>query len=218
MVKMTRNKELLKRLEALQVIANRKCSSEVIYIDLEEFLASKFSDFETFFKEKTKKSSDDTVVIVDDMPLQVNIYLDTDLILSSPKDVILKFFKAAEKNDEIEYMKLYIQLFEEAFDLKDIPSKEYFMTDPSLNFLNGSLFADGKHWTEEEHRERYWEMEVSEIADKFDVYAEVFAKMSPFYKDFMEHFKILSVEELVERYKDQRFFKMIRSHTCETQK
>lgn len=195
MIKKVRTKELLKRLEALKTVADRK-NPGVILIDLEEFMSSNFNDYEEFIKDKTRKSADNAVAIVDDMALQVDIYLDTDLILSSSKDVILKFIKAAEKNDEIEYMILYIQLFEESFELKDIPSKEYFMTDPSFNFMD------------EEHRKKHWERIVRHNAAEFDVYAQVFADMSPFYKDFLEHYRILSVEELVERYKDQRFFRM----------
>ena len=215
MIKKTRTKELLKRLEALQTVANKKNAS-VVLIDLEEYMSSSFNNFEDFIKDKTKKTSDDAVVIIDDMVLQVDVYLDMDLILSSSKDVIAEFIQASEHNDEIEYMKLYIQLFEESFDLKNIPSKEHFMTDPSFNFLKNSHSCNGKMMSEAECREKFWEMEVRENAAKFDVYAQVFADMSPFYKDFLKHYRILSVGELVERYKDQRFFKTVCKNGCNT--
>ena len=63
--------------------------------------------------------------------------------------------------------------------------------------------------TDEELREQHYEGCLADNALRYDVLADVFSENKClFYKDFLEHYKVLSIEELVERYKDQRFFKM----------
>ena len=86
------------------------------------------------------------------------------------------------------------------------------MTTPTLNFLHNALGDGTRFLTDEEARQRYYERELWSSALSFDTCSEVFTEAcNLFYKDFLDHFKILSVEELLERYKDPRFFKMIRS-------
>ena len=219
MVKRTRNKDLLKRLDKLQSMVITKTGDAVI-IDFETWFKSKEKGkFSDYIRRTLANKPDDITVIIDDMLLETSMYLPCELIYDSPKDVIKKFVKAASESDEIQFMKMFIELFEEAFDLHDVPDREYFMTTPELNCLHQSHFENGRWLTDEEVRQRYYERELWSSALSFDTCSEVFTEAGNlFYKDFLDHFKILSVEELVERYKDQRFFKMIRSNTGETQK
>lgn len=60
---------------------------------------------------------------------------------------------------------------------------------------------------------RFMELYISLFEEYLAVDADVFSESGrEFYKDFLEHYKILSIEELVERYKDKKFFHMIKSH------
>lgn len=63
---------------------------------------------------------------------------------------------------------------------------------------------------------RFMELYISLIEEYFDLdvlETDIFSNSKmQFYKDFLEHYKILSIDELVERYKDQKFFHMIKSH------
>ena len=219
MIKRARNKELLKRLDKLQSIVITK-TTEAVIIDLETWLKSKEKGkFSDYIKRLLANKSDDTTVIIDNMLLETSMYLPCELIYDSPKDVIKKFVKAASESDDIQFMKMFIELFEEAFDLHDVPDREYFMTTPTLNFLHNAHGDGTRFLTDEEARQRYYEMELEHSASCFDICSDIFTEAGNlFYKDFLEHFKLLSVEDLVERYKDQRFFKMIRSNTGETQK
>lgn len=180
MVKRTRNKELLKRLEALQVIANRKCS-ETVFIDLKEWVESSDSGrFINYVCRFLKNKSKDVTLIIDDLILETSMYLDTSILYNENKESIKQFVNFASTKDDISFMKKYIEVFETVF-----------MTDYSS---------------------------YQDLQEKYDDTKSKLIENNDFFQDFLEHFKMLSVEELVERYKDQRFFKMIRSHTCETQK
>ena len=73
MVKRTRNKELLKRLETLEVIANRKCS-ETVFVDLKEWIQSSDSGrFINYVCRLLKNKSKDTTLIVDDLILETSM-------------------------------------------------------------------------------------------------------------------------------------------------
>ncbi len=140
------------------------------------------------------------------------MYIPTEILFDAEKDVVKELVKAASESDEIKFIKLYIELFDELFDLGEIPDKNYYMTTPKLNFLHGSKGYFGRYLTDEEVRQEYFESELSENALSYDVCAEVFSKSNlSFYKDFLDHYKVLSIEQLVERYKDQRFFKALLS-------
>lgn len=211
MVKRAVNKDLLKRLDRLQSMVKMK-SSESVIIVLEDWIKSKETGkFSDYIKKSLLNKSDDTTVIIDDMLLETDMYLPCELIFDSTKDVIKKFVKAAGESDEVQFMKLFIELFEEAFDLHDIPDREYYMTTPKLNFMHQSVREGGRWLTDEELRQRHYESELQHSASSFDICSDIFTESgSLFYKDFLEHYKILSVEELVERYKDQRFFHMMK--------
>lgn len=180
MVKRTRNKELLKRLETLEVIANRKCS-ETVFVDLKEWIQSSDSGrFINYVCRLLKNKSKDTTLIVDDLILETSMYLDTSILYNEDKESIKQFVNFAIAKDDISFMKKYIEVFETVF-----------MADYSS---------------------------YQDLQEKYDDTKSKLIKTNDFFQDFMEHFKLLSVEDLVERYKNQRFFKMIRSNTGETQK
>lgn len=157
-VKKSSNKELLKRLTKLQSMVDKK-SSEVILVDMEKWLKSDDKGtFSGYIEKMLKNKPSDATLIIDDMSLQTDLYVPSHLIYYADKSIVKEFVKAASETDEIQFMKLYIKLFEEFFN---------------------------------------------------DVCADVFLESKlAFYKDFLEHYKILSIEELITRYKDQKFFKM----------
>lgn len=212
MVRKSTTRELLKRLDNLQAMAKMK-SSEPVLICLDEWLASnEQGTFCDYIDMKLQNKSDNVVIIIDDMLISIDIYLPTQLLYYSDKEQVKKFVQATDEADEKRYMEMYIQVFEELFELDDIPDKQYFMTTPTLNCLHHSHWSNGRWLTDEEVRERFYEKRLAENTMKYDVLADVFSESNYlFYKDFLEHYKILSIEELVERYKDQRFFKMTRT-------
>lgn len=209
MVRKSTTRELLKRLDNLQSMAKMK-SSEPVLICLDEWLKSnEQGTFADYIDMKLQNKADSTVIMIDDMLISIDIYLPTQLLYYLDKEQVKEFVQAADEADEKRYMEMYIQVFEEVFELNDIPDKQYFMTTPTLNCLHQSEWSDGRWLTDEEIRERFYERIVAENATKYDVLADVFSKNNYLiYKDFLEHYKTLSIEELVERYKDQRFFKM----------
>ena len=202
----------MKRLDNLQAMAKMK-SSEPVLICLDEWLASnEQGTFCDYIDMKLQNKSDNVVIIIDDMLISIDIYLPTQLLYYLDKEQVKKFVQATDEADEKRYMEMYIQVFEEMFELNDIPDKEYYMTTPTLNCLHHSHWSNGRWLTDEEVRERFYEKRLAENTMKYDVLADVFSESNYlFYKDFLEHYKILSIEELVERYKDQRFFKMTRT-------
>lgn len=153
MIKKSR-KELMKRLNDLQGMMNKK-TDVVICVSLEDWIEGDFhGTFNDYINMKVKGLADATV-LVDDMLLDTPLYVPVEFLFDSEKDIMKALVKAASDSDEKEFMKLYLQVFDEMF------------------------------------------------ADK-----EVKAKNDSFYQDFMEHYKTLSIEELVERYEDRRFFKI----------
>lgn len=164
MVKKLKSKELLKRLDNLQHMMKHK-DSESVYVSVEEWLETTETETETFIeycKKRTKSKNHDTVVLIDDMILETDMYLDLDCILVLSKDEVSEFVKLTNSSEE--FMKKYIEAFEDLYVVKG----------------NG---------------------------DRVPIMQEAMLKnSSTFVKDFYEQYKVLSVEELVERYKDQRFF------------
>lgn len=155
MVKKAKTKELLKRLDNLQAMMNRK-SDAVVVATLDDWLESdEEGTFNDYINRKTSKMSNATILI-DDMIIAIDIYLPTEFLYDiDDKTVMQKFVDATSNEDKKEYMKLYIQVFDE-------------------------MFSD----------------------------AEISCSEKSFYHDFIEHYKTMSIEKLVERYEDQRFFRM----------
>lgn len=168
MVKKSTNKELIKRLNKLQCMANRK-SSEPVLVNIEKWLESNDEGtFNDYIEKMLKNKSANVTLIIDDMSLQTDLYIPSDLIYLADKSIVKEFVKAANETDEMQFMKLYVKLFEDLFD---------------------------------------------------DTCTDVFLESKlPFYKDFLQHYKVLSFEELIARYKTQKFFKMTMCNTSETQK
>lgn len=155
MVRKSTTKELLKRLDNLQAMINRK-SDAVVCVDMKDWLeSSEEGSFNDYINRKTSKMSDG-VVLIDDFIIAIEIYLPTVFLYDiDDKTVIQKFVDATFNEDKKEYMKLYIQVFDE-------------------------IFAD----------------------------AEISCSEKSFYHDFIEHYRTMSIDELVERYEDEMFFKM----------
>lgn len=162
MIKRKNTTQVLKRLEQLKEKLHFKNTTPIV-LDLEKWLTS--SDEHTSFADyvmKLAKEFPDTQIIIDDMPIQSDMYINTDLILDANREIIQSFVKHSEQDNEVEYMTEFIKLF--------------------------NSWMDSMKGTEP------MEKVVSGMDD-------------PFYLDFSRHYKQLTVEELVDRYKDQRFFK-----------
>lgn len=194
---------LLKKLEQLEEKVQIKNSTPIV-LDLEQWLNSD-SQSPSFAHEALmlKERYPTATIIMDTMIIESeNMYLDTGLILMSDKKTIQSFVNL---EDDTEYMKKYIELFNDWIGVNDIePKSEYIK---KLNFIHDkSLFADGRYWTKEEQYEKCYQeaIERNELINQ--TVRDVLSELSrPFLLDFFEHYKKLSVEELVERYKDKRF-------------
>lgn len=81
-----------------------------------------------------------------------------------------------------------------------VPMEFIFDTDKDtlMTFVKAASDSDEKKFME-----LYIKVFDEMFADK-----DVKANEGSFYQDFMEHYKTMSIEKLVERYEDQRFFRM----------
>lgn len=162
MVKKLKSKELLKRLDNLQHMMKYK-DSESVFVSVEEWIETTGTEtFIEYCEKRMKSKTHDTVILIDDMILESDMYLELDCILVLSKDEVSEFIKLTNSSEE--FMKKYIEAFEDLYVIKE----------------NGN---------------RIPEMQET-----------ILKNSSAFVKDFYEQYKILSVEELVERYKDKRFF------------
>jgi len=195
---------LLKRLEQLEEKVQIKDSTPMV-LDLEQWLNSD-SKSPSFAHEALmlKKKYPTATLIMDTMIIQPeNMYLDTGLILISDRQTIQSFMNL---EDETEYMQRYIEVFDAWIDIDDLePKSEYIK---KLNFIHDkSLFADGRYRTKEEQYEASYQARCDRHGLEIQTVREVLSELSePFLLDFFEHYKKLSVEELIIRYKDRRFF------------
>lgn len=155
MVRKSATRELLKRLDNIQALMQRK-STGVLLVSIKEYLASDASGtFSEYITEKTAGMSDDTRLLIDDMSIGIDIYIPSYPLFEVDKNTMQELVRATESQDKRRYMEIFKQTFESLF--KGI-------TEP--------------------------------------------AKDGSFFKDFMEHYKTMSVDDLVERYENQRFFKI----------
>lgn len=141
---------------------NRK-DSESVFVSVQEWVET--TETETFIEyceKRMKSKTHDTVILIDDLILETDMYLNLDCILVLSKDEVSEFIRLT--NSPEEFMKKYIEAFEKLYVVP----------------------AEYKH---------------SESRQKL-----ILDNSSAFVKDFYEQYKVLSVEQLVERYKDQRFF------------
>ena len=151
-------------------------SSEPVLVDMEKWLESEHDDEETFIEycERLTKNKTNNV-IVNELILETDMYLQSDCIFAQSKDFIKQLVESASVS-EAEFLKRYIVAFEDLYVVKG--------TGRKIDILQNSMLNNA----------------------------------SDFVKDFYEHYKVLPIDELVERYKDQKFFKMTKCNTSETQK
>lgn len=162
MVKKLKSKELLKRLDNLHHMINRK-DSESVFVSVQEWIETTGTEtFIEYCEKRMKSKTHDTVILIDDLILETDMYLSLDCILVLSKGDVSEFIKLT--NSPEEFMKKYIEAFEKLYVVP----------------------VEDKH---------------SESRQKL-----ILDNSSAFVKDFYEQYKVLSVEQLVERYKDQRFF------------
>lgn len=167
MVRKSSNKEFLNRLTKLQDMLNKN-SSFVVLVDIKNWLES--DEEETFIeycKRLTKNKSE--TVIVDDLILQTDMYLQLDCILVQNRAFVKDLIQLSSVS-EVNFMKKYIDAFEDLYVVKGSGNRTPILQKAMLE------------------------------------------NASDFVKDFYEHYKILPIDELVERYKDQKFFRMVESH------
>lgn len=152
------------------------------------------------FKNLFPDLDDDTVCIYDDMVVEPDeMYIGTGIILLESKEIIQRFIDLALNHSEMDYMKAYIELFNEKFGVDE--------PDYSWKYPGSIRRFDGKRWsTDEEEKQKHFERERKDYADSVESIRNVL-KVSPLLLDFFDNYKKLTVEELVERYKDQRFFR-----------
>lgn len=155
MVKRTATRELLKRLDNIQTLMQRK-SAGILVVSIEEYLASDASGtFSEYITEKTAGMSDDTRLLIDDMSVAIDIYLPSYPLFEADKNTMQKLVRATGSQDKRRYMEIFVQVFESLFEGNTEPVRD-----------------------------------------------------GTFCKDFMEHYKTMSADELVERYENQKFFRM----------
>lgn len=212
MIKKINKIQMIKRLEHLHSKVESKTSIPMI-IDLEKWLNSddKSSSFDEYVLEIQKKNPN-TTIIIDDMILQTNMYIDIGLILNSDRQTLKLFVSLAKQEDEIQYMKSYTELFHSWMGINDLEPKEE--TIKKLNhYHDKSCFVNGRYLTVEEQIEEHLRNKVKHYEMKIQVAREVLSELSnPFYLDFFDHYKKLTVEELIERYKEQSFFDIANSN------
>ena len=155
MVRKSTTRELLKRLDNLQALMQRK-SAGVLVISIEEYLASDESGtFSEYITEKTAGMSDDTKLLIDDMSIAIDLYIPSYPLFETDKNTMQELVRATGSQDKRRYMEIFVQVFESLFEGNTEPVKD-----------------------------------------------------GTFCKDFMEHYKTMSADELVERYENQKFFRM----------
>lgn len=173
MIKKATTKELLKKLNNLQVMVNKR-TDQPILISLKEWMESSYSGtFGSYINIKLKNIESDVTLIIDDMLLETNMYLDTTILFYENKESFKKLLEYASNGNDIAFMEKYIEVFQGFFEQ---------------------------------------DMGYDDLCKKADSCRINLINKNPFLKDFFNHYRVLSIEELVERYKDQRFSKM-----CNTQ-
>lgn len=136
-------------------------------------------------------------VLKDYMILQTDMYLPTDIILYKGKETVKKFIDLALNHNEEEYMKAYIELFD----------KEFGISEPDFEHWIKGIGEYDYRYNNVEEQEKYNNWLKNKYQESFDAVRNLLAQYDTTLADFFENYKKLSIEELVERYKDKRFFK-----------
>jgi hypothetical protein len=196
---------IIKKLKQLEFKVQIKNSIPMVF-SLEHWLKSddespSFGDYVMHYEEKHPNAS----IIIDDILLQTGMYIDTGLILNADRETLQLFVNLAMQGNEVEYMKEFIKLFRDWMGVDDLEPKSEHIK--KLNFYTDqSLYIGDRYLTREECLERSYQHETERYEIHIEVAREVLSESSnPFFLDFFDHYKKLTVEELVERYKDVRF-------------
>lgn len=203
MIKRISNTKMLQKLEELQSKVKNKTGIPVV-LDLEQWLCSddKTSSFSKYVSNYQAKNPN-AQIIIDDMAVQTEMYIDTGLILDSDKETIKSFISLASDGNELPYMKSFISLFDKVCVIDEPPDYQ-----DCLKWASCSREFNGERWlSDEEVATKNLKRSKQQFEDEIQIVREVFSELStPFYLDFFDHYKVSSIEELIERYKDQRFF------------
>lgn len=142
--------------------------------------------------------TEQTNFVFDDMNISCDMYLPTEPIIEggSPEQ-IREFMRLADSGDEIGYMAAYVELFKAFIELPEL--------NPNPKIYSHSLYHNGRWLSDEELKAQRIEQDETERALILEVWRQQL-KDSPALLDLLDHFDKLSLPELVERYKDQRFF------------
>jgi len=142
--------------------------------------------------------TEQTNFVFDDMNISCDLYLPTDPIIEggSPEQ-IREFMRLTNSGDEIGYMAAYIELFKAFIELPEL--------NPNPKIYSHSLYHNGRWLSDEELKAQRIEQDKNERALIMSVWRQQL-KDSPALLDLLDYFDKLSLPELVERYKDQRFF------------
>lgn len=153
-------KKVLADLKVLKEIKeSQNCLQHPLVLDVVDWV-EKPNEFDTFIdllENIHKQNRNNVTIIIDSLMLAPDgLYLPEDIILTQKREVVKRFLDLAE--DEIGYMKQYLDLCFFFFEQDDEEIQSYIKSEPVL-------------------------------------------------MDIQENYKKLTIEEMVERYKDQRFFK-----------
>lgn len=109
---------------------------------------------------------------------------------------IEKFIDLAENNAEEEYMKAYIEIFDEEFGIDE----------PHLKSWVKNIGEYDYKYDNPTEQEKYNNSLKNRHQENCNIIKEVFEKHEPMLADLFINYKRLSVHELVERYKDEKWF------------
>lgn len=196
-----------KILNRLQTHFDTKDSYPVI-ISLDEWLNSddQSLSFADYVKRVNNKHPNATI-LVDYMILETNLNVDDDIILTASKETIQMFVDIAKQNDELKYMQEYIKLFDGWADIDDLEPKEEYIKRLSF-YDDRTIFINGRYLSKQECMDMSYQNTVERYELRVQTMREVLSEAStPFYLDFFDHYKNLSVDELIERYKNNNFLK-----------
>lgn len=200
-------KAILSRLDAIE--KNMKHSQGAKCISLEEWLNSD-DNSKSFYEYVKRFIVAHEVILTDDMCIGSDMYIDTSIVLTCSKEDIRHFAELV--NDPVEYMKKYIKAFNDFFNIKEVKPKEYYMQTKELSFLDGEkvIAKGGRYLTPEECREKHYEYVKRDYEQTIQTLLDIFKERgAAFYLDFLEHYTVMTVEELVNRYQQIEMHKLL---------
>lgn len=209
MIRKAKRTTIFNRLEQLERLQQNKNFISVLCVDVENtgFFTigvgvdkkhfESMEDVEVYAKklygvtDKTKWLIDDFYTTPDDLYLPVEpIWYFADL------EQRRKFIELAA-SDSVQWLKGYIEFLKTFFEINEI---DY---DPKV--YSRTLAIGGRWLTDEELKQQNIERQIKDRDMKIDVAKEMMQKY-PAIVDLLEQFDKLSVPELLERYKNQKWF------------